>query len=132
MGGRSWIFKPERLMRLSRKSQFAKFGSMRTLRSVNWTRKEACPIQVTATWPCASLGNTGRRCCPVRRVSKVFQTISWKNVRGLKCLAGVRSLKDFGSGWLFGRGGLGIVSSVLADGHQAPPYLAYELQIQAH
>ena len=28
----------------------------------------------------------------------VFQTISRKNVRGLKCLAGVRSLNDRGSG----------------------------------
>ena len=36
-------------MRFSRKSQLAKFGSMSTFKSVNWRRKEACPIQVMAT-----------------------------------------------------------------------------------
>src|SRR2546422_642577 len=65
--------------------------------NVNWTRNEACPIQVTATWPKASFGKAGCRCCPVRRVSKAFQTISRKKVRGLKCLAGVKSLKERGS-----------------------------------
>ena len=33
----------------------------------------------------------------MRRVSRVFQTISWKNVRGLKCFDGVRSLKERGN-----------------------------------
>ena len=39
-------------MRLSKNSQFAKFGSIRTFKSVNWIRNDAWPIQVTATWPC--------------------------------------------------------------------------------
>ena len=33
----------------------------------------------------------------MRRVSRVFHTISWKNVRGLKCFDGVRSLKERGN-----------------------------------
>ena len=86
IGGRSRIFRPERLMRLSRNSQFAKFGSISTFRSVNWIRNDAWPIQVMATWPRDNLGKTGRRCCPVRGVSRAFQTSSRKNVRGLKCL----------------------------------------------
>ena len=49
-------------MRLSRKSQLAKFGSISTFRSVNWSRNEAWPIQVMATWPWVSLGKTGRWC----------------------------------------------------------------------
>src|SRR6185436_894456 len=105
MGGKCSRRRPERLMRLSRKSQLAKLGSIRTFKSVNWTRNEAWPIQVTATWPWLNLGKAGRWCWPVRRVSSAFQTISRKNVRGLKCLAGVRSLNERGSGWrvTFGR-----------------------------
>src|SRR5207253_2337364 len=88
-----------------------KLGSMSTFKSVNCTRNEACPIQVTATWPLLSLGKLGRRCSPVRGVSKAFQTISRKKMRGLKCLAGVKSLKRRGSGWraVAGRYGTGLI-----------------------
>jgi hypothetical protein len=44
-----------------------------------------------------SLGKTGRRCWPMRRVSNAFQTSSWKNVRGLKCFDGVKSLNERGN-----------------------------------
>src|SRR5208282_6084678 len=84
-------------MRFRRNSQFAKFGSIKTFRSVNWIKNEACPIQVTATWPYDNLGKIGLRCCPVRRVSSAFQTSSRKNVRGLKCFDGVKSLNERGS-----------------------------------
>src|ERR1700692_526916 len=87
---------PERLIRLSRNSQLAKFGSIRTFKSVNWTRKDACPIHVNATWPLVNFGNTGFLCCPVRGVKKAFQTISRKKVRGLNAFEGVKSLKDLG------------------------------------
>ena len=97
MGGKCSILNPGRRMRFSRKSQFAKLGSINTFKSVNWTRNEAWPIQVRAIWPLASLGNTGCLCCPVRLVRSAFQTISLKNVRGLKCLLGVKSLKDRGN-----------------------------------
>src|SRR5262245_4832168 len=103
--------KPDRLMRFSRNNQFAKFGSINTFKSVNWTRNEAWPIHVTATSPCLSFGKVAGRACPVRRVSSAFQTISRKNVLGLKCLAGVRSLNDRGNGWRWfgGRYGAGVV-----------------------
>ena len=97
MGGKCSILNPGLRMRFSRKSQFAKLGSIKTFKSVNWTRKEAWPIQVRAIWPLVSLGNTGCLCCPVRLVSRTFQTISLKNVRGLKCLLGVKSLNDRGN-----------------------------------
>ena len=61
MGGRSRMRRPARLMRLRRNSQFAKLGSISTFKSVNWMRNEAWPIQVMATSPVLSLGNTG--CC---------------------------------------------------------------------
>jgi len=96
MGGKCSILRPDRLMRLSRNNQLAKFGSMSTFRSVNWSRNDAWPIQVTATWPKFNLGKVGCFCWPVRRVSRAFQTISWKKVRGLKCFAGVKSLKERG------------------------------------
>src|ERR1035441_7272203 len=98
MGGRSSILKPDRLIRFSRNSQFAKLGSISTFRSVNWRRNEAWPIQVMATWPKVSLGKAGRWVWPVRLVNKAFQIISRKNVRGLKCFAGVKSLNERGSG----------------------------------
>src|ERR1017187_4515015 len=46
MGGKCSIFRPDRLMRFSKKSQFAKLGSIKTFRSVNCRRNEAWPIQV--------------------------------------------------------------------------------------
>ena len=51
-----------------------------------------------------SFGKTGRRCWPMRRVSSAFQTSSRKNVRGLKCLDGVKSLNERGN---LRRGGAG-------------------------
>src|ERR1700678_1020774 len=98
MGGRSSKRRPERLMRLSRKSQLAKLGSIKTFKFVNCTRNEAWPIHVSATWPSESLGKSGCRGWPTRGVSSAFQTISRKNVRGLKALVGVRSLNERGSG----------------------------------
>src|SRR5271167_3078566 len=97
-------------MRFSRKSQFAKFGSISTFKSVNWIRNDAWPIQVMATSPNFSLGNTGRICSPVRGVSKAFQTNSRKNVAGLKCFAGVKSLNERGS---FRRGAILGVTGLL-------------------
>ncbi len=90
---------PERLTRFSRNSQLAKFGSMSTLRSVNWTRNEAWPIQVMATWPRLSFGKFGLRGWPTRAGSggRFVQTISRKNVRGLKWFDGVNSLNDRGN-----------------------------------
>ena len=73
-------------MRFSRNSQFAKFGSISTFKSVNWIRNDAWPIQVMATSPGFNLGKTGRCCSPVRGVSKAFQTSSRKNVRGIEML----------------------------------------------
>ena len=84
-------------MRFSRKSQFAKFGSISTFKSVNWMRNDAWPIQVMATSPCLNLGKTGRRCCPWRGVNSLSRPVSRKNVRGLKCFAGVKSLNERGS-----------------------------------
>src|SRR5260370_26082405 len=98
MGGKCSILRPDRLMRLSRNNQLAKFGSMSTFRSVNWSRNDAWPIQVTATWPKFNLGKVGCFCWPVRRVRRAFQTISWKKVRGLKLFAGGESLKGRGRG----------------------------------
>ncbi len=57
-----------------------------------------------ATWPWISFGKTGRRCWPMRRVSSAFQINSRKNVRGLKCLDGVKSLNERGN---LRRGGAG-------------------------
>src|SRR5580692_3055662 len=96
---------PARFTRFSRKSQFAKFGSINTFKSVNWMRKDAWPIHVMATWPLVSLGKTGTFCSPVRFVINAFQIISWKNVAGLKWFDGVRSLNDLGT-FLFCGGGL--------------------------
>ena len=50
-----------------------------------------------ATSPCFNLGKTGRCCSPWRGVSRAFQTSSRKNVAGLKCFAGVKSLNERGS-----------------------------------
>ena len=50
-------------MRFSRKSQFAKFGSISTFKSVNWTRNEAWPIQVMATWPNVQFGKRRTLMC---------------------------------------------------------------------
>src|ERR1700690_2520123 len=91
-------------MRVKKNSQFAKFGSIKTFRFVNWIKNDAWPIQVMATWPWISFGKTGRRCRPIRRVSSAFQISSRKNVRGLKCFDGVKSLKERGN---FRRGGAG-------------------------
>ena len=57
------------------------------------------------------LGERGAALVPVRRVSRAFQTISRKKVRGLKCLAGVKSLNERGRGWrtCAGRYGLGLL-----------------------
>jgi len=52
---------------------------------------------VIATSPGFSFGNTGRNARPVRGVTSAFSTSSRKNVAGLKCLAGVKSLKERGS-----------------------------------
>jgi len=60
-------------------------------------RNDAWPIQVMATWPRDNLGKTGRRAWPVRGVSRAFQISSRKNVRGLKCFDGVKSLKERGN-----------------------------------
>ena len=84
-------------MRFSKNSQLAKFGSISTFKSVNWIRNDAWPIQVMATWRRLSLGKTGRRGWPVRGVSQAFQISSWKKVRGLKCLDGVKSLNERGN-----------------------------------
>src|SRR5258708_3479552 len=84
-------------MRFSSNSQLAKLGSISTFKSVNCTRNEAWPIQVIATSPYFSFGNSGCLCWPTRGVKKAFQTISRKKVRGLKALEGVKSLKDLGS-----------------------------------
>ena len=84
-------------MRFRRKSQFAKFGSISTFKSVNWMRNDAWPIQVMATSPCFNFGKTGRRGWPWRGVNQPFKISSWKKVRGLKCFAGVKSLNERGS-----------------------------------
>lgn len=65
-------------------------------RSVNWIRKEACPIQVTATSPNLKSGKVGGLCSPRRLVNNAFQTSSRKNLAGAKCLEGVNSLNDRG------------------------------------
>src|SRR5436189_232013 len=70
-------------MRFKRKSQFAKLGSISTFKSLNWTRNEAWPIQVTATWPRVSLGKFGRLCWPVRGVNSAFHTISFSALAAL-------------------------------------------------
>ena len=57
-----------------------------------------------ATCPRLSFGKTGWRCCPVRGVSQAFQISSRKNVRGLKCFDGVKSLNERGN---LRRGGAG-------------------------
>jgi hypothetical protein len=93
---------------LEEKKPVGKVGIDEHIEVVNWTRNEAWPIQVMATWPKASLGKAGLFCWPVRRVSRAFQTISRKKVRGLKCLAGVRSLNERGSGWRTGTGRQGL------------------------
>src|SRR5277367_1681293 len=114
-GGRCSMRIPERLMRLRRKSQLAKFGSIKTLRSMNCTRKEAWPIHVSATCPWFNLGKTGILCAPVRGVRSAFQTISRKKVLGLNEREGVRSLKERGSGCRV-RGGRGILDVCLDIG----------------
>src|ERR1039458_4933481 len=91
-------------MRFKKNSQFAKFGSIKTFRFVNWIRNDAWPIQVMATCPGESFGKIGWRDRPMRGVSSAFQTSSRKNVRGLKCLDGVKSLKERG---ILRRGGAG-------------------------
>src|SRR5579863_6751885 len=60
-------------------------------------RNEAWPIHVMATSPVFNFGNTGWCARPWRGVNHAFSTISLKNVRGLKCFAGVSSLKERGS-----------------------------------
>ena len=60
-------------MRFSRKSQFAKFGSISTFKSVNWMRNDAWPIQVMATSPCFNFGKTGRLMFAVARREQRFQ-----------------------------------------------------------
>src|ERR1035438_2153892 len=95
-------------MRFKKNSQFAKFGSIKTFRFVNWIKNDAWPIQVIATWPRMSFGKTGRRDWPTRGVSSAFQTSSRKNVRGLKCFDGVKSLKERGN---LRRGGAGRVET---------------------
>ena len=60
-------------------------------------RNDAWPIQVMAISPNFNLGKTGGCCSPVRGVSRAFKTSSRKNVAGLKCFAGVKSLKERGS-----------------------------------
>ena len=60
MGGKSSIFQSGALDALEQKSQFAKFGSTSTFKSVNWIKNDACPIQVMATCPGFSLGKIGR------------------------------------------------------------------------
>src|SRR5260370_40101149 len=101
MGGKCSILRPDRLMRLSRNNQLAKFGSMSTFRSVNWSRNDAWPIQVTATWPKFNLGKVGCFCWPVRRVSRGFQTLLWEKGWGLECFGRGKYLKGRGRG---GRG----------------------------
>ena len=59
-------------MRFNKNSQLAKFGSIRTFRSVNWIKNDAWPIQVIATWPRISFGKTGRRCWPNARREQRF------------------------------------------------------------
>src|SRR6201996_9591727 len=93
-------------MRFRRNSQFAKFGSIRTFKSVNWIKNDAWPIHVMATWPYLSLGKTGVWCSPVRGVSSAFKTSSRKKVAGLKWFAGVNSLNERGSFLRGGRGAL--------------------------
>src|SRR5260370_42289010 len=109
MGGKCSILRPDRLMRLSRNNQLAKFGSMSTFRSVNWSRNDAWPIQVTATWPKFNLGKVGCFCWPVRRGSRAFQDIFWKKRRGVKNFGGVKTLEERGRG---GRGKEGRYNAV--------------------
>jgi hypothetical protein len=51
-----------------------------------------------------------------------FQTISWKNVRGLKCLAGVRSLKERGNFWRWATGRC-LVGLVISSARRSNPLL---------
>src|SRR5260370_18669637 len=104
MGGKCSILRPDRLMRLSRNNQLAKFGSMSTFRSVNWSRNDAWPIQVTATWPKFNLGKVGCFCWPVRRVSRAFQNIFGEEGGGVKWFAPGQTLDEPGRGFR-GQGG---------------------------
>jgi hypothetical protein len=58
----------------------------------------------------------------VRGVSHAFQMSSWKNVRGLKCCAGVKSLNERGSRRRGGTGrcGTGFVMRRLDSNPKAP------------
>jgi hypothetical protein len=57
-----------------------------------------------ATSPGFNLGKTGRSDSPRRGVNQPFQIISRKNVPGLKCFAGVKSLNERGN-FFFGASG---------------------------
>ena len=92
-------------MRFNRKSQFAKFGSISTFKSVNWIKNDAWPIQVTATSPYFGFGRTGRCLFAVARREPGLSRPARGKCARVECLAGVESLNDRGS---FRRGtGLG-------------------------
>jgi hypothetical protein len=73
--GRSLILRPARLIRFSRKSQLAKFGSINTFKSVYCTRNDAWPIHVRPRPPFFQLSEL-RPAMPPLRESATLSTPS--------------------------------------------------------
>ena len=74
---RSWIFNPARRMRLSKKSQLAKFGIDQEIQigelgqEGGMANPGQVPLGRESIWE-----SCGRMCSPVRGVKSAFQTIS--------------------------------------------------------
>ena len=81
MSGKACNSSPGSRIRLITFSQRAQFGSMSKFTPGAWSKKEAWPIQVSATCPDFNSGNSGVRRSPVRRSNKLGQTTSERKLR---------------------------------------------------